>query len=120
MHKSHTSIVLVLLHHEEAETPHKTAEWLNIRGWLTTHFHVKVPSIMMKKNATRLRKELLLKIREKNESPFSDFSRLARFITGTSVGLVFGGGGARGITQVKYDKELIIQLKFKNSIEKPS
>ena len=25
----------------------------------------------------------------------SDFSRLARFLTGTSVGLVLGGGGAR-------------------------
>ena len=55
---------------------------------------------MMKKNASRLRKELLVKIREKNESPFSDFSRLARFITGRSIGIVFGGGGARGITQV--------------------
>ena len=55
---------------------------------------------MMKRNATRLRKEVLLKIREKNESPFSDFSRLARFITGRSIGVVFGGGGARGVTQV--------------------
>ena len=25
----------------------------------------------------------------------SDFSRLARFLTGTSIGLVLGGGGAR-------------------------
>ncbi|CBY42799.1 unnamed protein product, partial [Oikopleura dioica] len=99
--------VLVLLHNEEAETPHKTAEWLNIRGWLTTHFHIKVPSLMMKKNASRLRKELLEKIREKNESPFSDFSRLARFITGRSVGIVFGGGGARGITQIAFIEQLI-------------
>ena len=27
----------------------------------------------------------------------SDFSRLARRLTGTSVGLVLGGGGARGL-----------------------
>ncbi len=31
---------------------------------------------------------------------FSDFSRLARFLTGTSVGLVLGGGGARGCSHV--------------------
>ena len=31
-----------------------------------------------------------------NESPFSDFSRLARFLTGKSIALVLGGGGARG------------------------
>lgn len=29
---------------------------------------------------------------------YSDFSRLARRLTGTSVGLVLGGGGARGIS----------------------
>ena len=31
---------------------------------------------------------------------FSDFSRLARFLTGTSVALVLGGGGARGLSQI--------------------
>ena len=30
----------------------------------------------------------------------SDFARLARRLTGTSVGLVLGGGGARGIAHV--------------------
>ena len=30
----------------------------------------------------------------------SDFSRLARFLTGTSIGLVLGGGGARGSAHV--------------------
>ena len=30
----------------------------------------------------------------------SDFSRLARWLTGTSVGLVLGGGGARGAAHV--------------------
>jgi hypothetical protein len=29
-----------------------------------------------------------------------DFSRLARWLTGTSVGLVLGGGGARGAAHV--------------------
>ncbi len=31
----------------------------------------------------------------KEPDRLSDFSRLARFLTGTSVGLVLGGGGAR-------------------------
>ena len=30
----------------------------------------------------------------------SDFARLARRLTGTSVGLALGGGGARGIAHV--------------------
>lgn len=30
----------------------------------------------------------------------SDFSRLARWLTGTSVGLVLGGGGARGAAHI--------------------
>lgn len=30
----------------------------------------------------------------------SDFSRLARVLTGTSVGLVLGGGGARGAAHI--------------------
>lgn len=30
----------------------------------------------------------------------SDFSRLARRLTGTSIGLVLGGGGARGLAHV--------------------
>ncbi len=30
----------------------------------------------------------------------TDFSRLARFLTGTSIGLVLGGGGARGAAHV--------------------
>jgi len=30
----------------------------------------------------------------------SDFSRLARFLTGSAVGLVLGGGGARGAAHV--------------------
>jgi len=30
----------------------------------------------------------------------SDFSRLARWLTGTSVGVVLGGGGARGAAHI--------------------
>lgn len=37
----------------------------------------------------------------------SDFSRLARWLTGTSVGLVLGGGGARGAAHVGMLKAVI-------------
>lgn len=37
----------------------------------------------------------------------SDFSRLARWLTGTSVGLVLGGGGARGAAHVGMLKAII-------------
>lgn len=39
----------------------------------------------------------------------SDFSRLARWLTGTSVGLVLGGGGARGSAHIGMIKA--IQVK---------
>lgn len=37
----------------------------------------------------------------------TDFSRLARFLTGTSIGLVMGGGGARGCAHVGMIKAMI-------------
>jgi lysophospholipid hydrolase len=36
----------------------------------------------------------------------SDFSRLARFLTGNSIGLVLGGGAARGCSHVGVIKAL--------------
>jgi lysophospholipid hydrolase len=42
-----------------------------------------------------------------------DFSRLARWLTGTSVGLVLGGGGARGAAHVGMVKA--IQVCFASS-----
>ena len=55
---------------------------------------------MLNPKAQRFRQELISKIRQSTESTFSDFSRLARFLTGNSVALVLGGGGARGISQI--------------------
>lgn len=37
----------------------------------------------------------------------TDFSRLARFLTGTSIGVVLGGGGARGSAHVGMIKAMI-------------
>lgn len=38
----------------------------------------------------------------------SDFSRLARWLTGNSVGLVLGGGGARGAAHVGMLKAILV------------
>lgn len=45
----------------------------------------------------------------------SDFSRLARWLTGTSVGLVLGGGGARGAAHIGMIKA--IQVMTQKSIQ---
>jgi predicted acylesterase/phospholipase RssA len=37
---------------------------------------------------------------EPDPDPTTDFARMARFLTGTAIGLVLGGGGARGCAHV--------------------
>ncbi len=69
---------LVLVH--EAGYPGGTAEWLS-RGDFRTHHHVKLDG-----------------------GP--DFDRLARHLNGTAVGLVLGGGGARGFAHIGVIKAL--------------
>ena len=44
---------------------------------------------------TYLQMEQYRKVFEGKPDRLSDFSRLARFLTGTAIGLVLGGGGAR-------------------------
>ena len=145
--------MLILLHPEQTVRPQKTAKWLNLRGWLTTHFHIKAPDIYFSKSSRpekRVRRKSgrdnmsrttsyndntddknIISSPRKNlhdsdstssggnspskhfvcndGSKYSDFGRLARFLTGTSVALVFGGGGARGISQIGILKTLIEQ-----------
>jgi lysophospholipid hydrolase len=102
--------VLVMLHPEATVKPTRTAEWLNLRSWLTTHFHLKCPDHFFGKGQKSYRKSKK-KVSEVSRSntidQYSDFSRLARFITGTSIAVVFGGGGARGIAQLGILKTLL-------------
>ena len=65
---------LILLHRSRAMPPAGTAAWLGARD-VHRHSHVAWES-------------------------GSDFSRLARLISGNAVTLVLGGGGARGLAQV--------------------
>ena len=71
---------LVLLHPETAAHPRGTAAWLNSFP-VDDHLHV----------------------RQGNEA---DLGRLARTLFGTAIGLVFGGGGARGFAHLGVLKAL--------------
>lgn len=65
---------LVLLHPAEALQPKDIALWRGVRGF-----------------------ERIYPVRHQHQA---DFSRLARFLTGTAVGVVLGGGGARGFAHL--------------------
>ncbi|XP_028394632.1 patatin-like phospholipase domain-containing protein 7 isoform X3 [Dendronephthya gigantea] len=91
---------LVLLHralHKKRIT--RTVEWLNARGWISAHHHIRCPRKVLSRKSLV---EKYLHNPDNYEIPgrHSDFARLARRLTGTSIGLVLGGGGARGISHV--------------------
>lgn len=56
-----------------------------------------------------LQNELYKKVLLSEPNIHSDFSRLARWLTGTSVGLVLGGGGARGAAHIGMIKAIQVQ-----------
>ncbi|XP_022085231.1 neuropathy target esterase-like isoform X1 [Acanthaster planci] len=94
---------LILLHREKDgaySPPERTAEWLNARGWCVSHHHIRCPKRMFSKRSPAKVRETYERLFEKAPVRTSDFSRLARFLTGTSFGLVLGGGGARGMSQI--------------------
>jgi len=103
---------LILLHKEGAENPKNTVDWLNARSWCSSHHHIQCPSRMFsKKRAARLSSaeassdevneaDPAYRSSSRERDIHSDFSRLARLLTGESVGLVLGGGGARGAAHI--------------------
>ncbi|XP_075988988.1 patatin like phospholipase domain containing sws isoform X5 [Anticarsia gemmatalis] len=91
---------LVLLHREGGANPAGTVHWLNMRSWVSQHHHVRCPHRMFTRKSQYRISELYSKVLMSEASVHSDFSRLARWLTGTSVGLVLGGGGARGAAHV--------------------
>ena len=112
---------LVLLHPERYVRPGSTIEWLKRRRFITSHYHVQMPldtsQIIMKstekskfnivKYIQKYTKVYLQKYTKENlnstNTSFtgnrSDFARLGRRILSKSIGLVLGGGGARGLAQ---------------------
>ncbi|XP_013167053.1 PREDICTED: neuropathy target esterase sws isoform X2 [Papilio xuthus] len=91
---------LVLLHREGGAPPAGTVHWLNMRSWVSQHHHVRCPHRMFTRKSQYRVSELYSKVLMSEANVHSDFSRLARWLTGTAVGLVLGGGGARGAAHV--------------------
>ena len=116
---------LVLLHVDRYSPPGLTRKWLRNRLWINgRHHHIQMsvrsdaepagPQIKRFGTALKQRVQVLQaeiqkytsrRIRQtplySAETPFKgDFHRLARRLCGKSVGLVLGGGGARGISQI--------------------
>lgn len=116
---------LVILHSERFVPPGLTRQWLRNRPWINGgHHHVQMsyratvepahPRTRKFGNVIKQRVQILQaeiqkytsrRVRQtplySAETPFKgDFHRLARRLCGRSVGLVLGGGGARGIAHV--------------------
>uniref|UniRef100_A0A8C1Z5M6 lysophospholipase n=1 Tax=Cyprinus carpio TaxID=7962 RepID=A0A8C1Z5M6_CYPCA len=91
---------LVLLHREDGPGPSRTVEWLNMRSWCSGHLHLKCPRRVFSRRSPSKLREVYEKVFEKTADRHSDFSRLTRVLTGNSIALVLGGGGARGCSHV--------------------
>ncbi|GAA5937198.1 lysophospholipase [Sporobolomyces koalae] len=112
---------LVLLHAERFVQPGTTRPWLRNRPWIHAHHHVEMigatpeqhrdvtdPAavVALRKIAARVEFQIS-KYKKTNPRPIpqrtpasSDFARLARRLCGRSIGVVLGGGGARGISHI--------------------
>ncbi|CAH8478667.1 unnamed protein product [Schistosoma haematobium] len=79
----------------------KTAVWLNARPWISQHYHIRCePRVFIPRSKLNLINFYAQVFAREKPNPLSDFSRLARYIVGEAVGLVLGGGGARGCSHV--------------------
>ncbi|KAI1431507.1 patatin-like phospholipase [Xylaria sp. CBS 124048] len=125
--KSTARKTLVLLHADRDSKPGLTRSWLKNRVWINGgHYHMQMsfgansvpvhPPGPAKKGGPTLKERVQIlqaeiqryttrKIRQRPyyspDTPFKgDFQRLARRLCGKSIGLVLGGGGARGIAHI--------------------
>ncbi|XP_040852265.1 patatin-like phospholipase domain-containing protein 6 isoform X3 [Ochotona curzoniae] len=97
---------LVLLHREEGPGPTRTVEWLNMRSWCSGHLHLRCPRRLFSRRSPAKLHELYAKVFSRHADRHSDFSRLARVLTGNTIALVLGGGGARGCSHIGVLKAL--------------
>nr|XP_020020835.1 patatin-like phospholipase domain-containing protein 7 isoform X2 [Castor canadensis] len=91
---------LILLHREEGPAPAHTVEWLNMRSWCSGHLHLCCPRRVFSRRSLPKLVEMYERVFQRPPDRHSDFSRLARVLTGNAIALVLGGGGARGCAQV--------------------
>uniref|UniRef100_A0A914XUJ3 Uncharacterized protein n=1 Tax=Panagrolaimus superbus TaxID=310955 RepID=A0A914XUJ3_9BILA len=98
---------LILLWSENDATPTNTYEWLK-GSWFSGHYHVRAPERMFKfldETCGQTDENVIVSYYEKEvfrtiTNCNNDFARLGRILTGNAVGLVLGGGGARGAAHV--------------------
>uniref|UniRef100_A0A0X3NX62 Patatin-like phospholipase domain-containing protein 7 n=1 Tax=Schistocephalus solidus TaxID=70667 RepID=A0A0X3NX62_SCHSO len=91
--------LLVLMHTLETDYPpvKSTAAWLNARPWVNQHYHIRCPPRVLSKRSSRNLVVFYSRVFScETPNPHADISRLARYLTGQAVGLVLGGGGAKG------------------------
>ncbi|KAI0244643.1 phosphatidylcholine and lysophosphatidylcholine phospholipase [Massospora cicadina] len=119
---------LVLLHPERAVTSGSTKAWLKARLWIHAHHHVQFPL----KRPAMLKPTLFTTLHQLRDqfhrvyadvagTPWSDpslrqpatytgvrsdYARLARRLCGKSIGVVLGGGGARGLSHIGFLRSL--------------
>ncbi|KAK8858713.1 lysophospholipase NTE1 [Kwoniella newhampshirensis] len=117
---------LILLHDERTVAPGSTRPWLSSRQnrpWAHAHYHVELPGVVTPNKSspvvhdaaavaafkhlrerveTRIRKYRGLRpfARPRRPPHMNDFARIARRLCGKQIGLVLGGGGARGISHI--------------------
>ncbi|CAJ0585225.1 unnamed protein product, partial [Mesorhabditis spiculigera] len=100
---------LVLLWPEDTTTPTGTYQWLK-GSYFSGHHHIRAPKRMFKwplqgDGTKKFSEQQIVEYYEENVfcekvDIRSDFGRLARILTGNSIGLVLGGGGARGAAHI--------------------
>lgn len=92
---------LILLHREDGPKPRNTVEWLRAREWCSSNHHIRCPKRVFSRKAPAVIADVYRRLLSAGQPDrISDFSRLARFLTGSAIGLVLGGGGARGAAHV--------------------
>ncbi|ODV74892.1 lysophospholipase [Cyberlindnera jadinii NRRL Y-1542] len=110
---------LVLLHPEKFVAPGLTAKWLKSRIWVHSHHHIQLTHknlavgthndhMTFADNIRSTVETFTSKYMNMNHKKFytsslphkNDFMRLARLLSGQAVGLVLGGGGARGFSHL--------------------
>ncbi|OUC44806.1 cyclic nucleotide-binding domain protein [Trichinella nativa] len=97
---------LILLWHDSTDRPRRTAEWLDLHGWVSSHYHVRFRDRVFKQRNPRRMLRYKERIIRRCDNRHTDIARLARALTSTSIGIVFGGGGARGAAHVGIIKAL--------------
>lgn len=112
---------LVLLHSDRAVPPGSTRPWLQARPWIHAWSHCELANVPAHPHVSEdlapvtaiknLRHKVQMQIGKYRRiggtapqvhrpATMSDFARLARRLCGKSIGVVLGGGGARGLSHI--------------------